>query len=191
MLIPSIDLLGGRIVQLVQGEKLRLAFDDFDWQGDQALGLPFEDLVIYELHVRSFTQHPSSAVRNRGTYAGLAEKIPYLRELGVNCVELMPIFEFDEFENSRVNAGTGERLLNYWGYSTVGFFAPKAGFAATGRLGMQMDELKTLVRALHQAGIEVMLDVVFNHTAEGNEHGPYISFRGIDNKTYYILTPDG
>ena len=195
---PYARILGGREQWGVEPDwsvayphRARLAFDDFDWQGDQSLGLPFEDLVIYELHVRSFTQHPSSAVRNRGTYAGLAEKIPYLRELGVNCVELMPIFEFDEFENSRVNVESGERLLNYWGYSTVGFFAPKAGFAATGRLGMQMDELKTLVRALHQAGIEVMLDVVFNHTAEGNEHGPCISFRGIDNKTYYILTPDG
>lgn len=169
----------------------RLAFDDFDWQGDRPLGIPLEDLVIYELHVRSFTQHKSAKVKNPGTYAGLAEKIPYLRELGVNCVELMPVFEFDEFENSRVNKETGERLMNYWGYSTVGFFAPKAGFAATGQFGMQMDEFKNMVRELHQAGIEVMLDVVFNHSAEGNEHGPYISFKGIDNQTYYILTPEG
>ncbi len=171
--------------------RARLAFDDFDWQGVRPPNIPLEDLIIYELHVRSFTQHESSQVRNRGTYAGLAEKIPYLQALGINCVELMPIFEFDEFENSRVNPATGERLLNTWGYSTVGFFAPKAGFAATGRLGMQMDELKTLVRQLHEAGIEVMLDVVFNHTAEGNEHGPYISFRGLDNQAYYILTPEG
>ncbi len=171
--------------------RARISFDDFDWQGDRGPQLPLEDLVIYELHVRSFTQHKSSKVKHPGTYAGLAEKIPYLQELGVNCVELMPIFEFDEFENSRVHAGTGERLLNYWGYSTVGFFAPKAGYAATGAFGMQMDELKTLIRHLHQAGIEVMLDVVFNHTAEGNEHGPYISFRGLDNQAYYILTPEG
>lgn len=171
--------------------RARIAFDDFDWQGDQALQIPLEDLVIYELHVRSFTRHPSSGVRAPGTYAGLAEKIPYLKALGVNCVELMPIYEFDEFENSRIHPDTGERLLNYWGYSTVGFFAPKAGYAATGRFGMQMDEFKTLVREFHQAGIEVMLDVVFNHSAEGNEHGPYISFRGIDNQTYYILTPEG
>jgi isoamylase len=194
---PYARLLSGRNAWGVEPDwsapyphRARLAFDDFDWQGDRWPGLPLEDLVIYELHVRSFTQHPSSGVRNRGTYAGLAEKIPYLQELGVNCVELMPIFEFDEFENSRV-AASGERLLNYWGYSTVGFFAPKAGFAATGRLGMQVDELKTLIRQLHAAGIEVMLDVVFNHTAEGNEHGPYISFRGLDNQAYYILTPDG
>ncbi len=171
--------------------RARIAFDDFDWQGDRPVGTPLADLVIYELHVRSFTQHPSAQVRNPGTYAGLAEKIPYLKELGVNCVELMPVFEFDEFENSRIAPGTGERLLNYWGYSTVGFFAPKAGLAATGQFGMQMDEFKTLVRQLHEAGIEVMLDVVFNHTAEGNEHGPYVSFRGIDNQTYYILTPEG
>ncbi|PTY03840.1 glycogen debranching enzyme GlgX [Opitutaceae bacterium EW11] len=195
---PHARLLAGRNVWGAEPDwsapyphRARIAFDDFDWQGDRSPGIPLEDLVIYELHVRSFTQHPSSEVKNRGTYAGLAEKIPYLKELGVNCVELMPIFEFDEFENSRVNQETGERLLNYWGYSTVGFFAPKAGFAATGRLGMQMDELKTLVRQLHEAGIEVMLDVVFNHTAEGNENGPYISFRGLDNQAYYILTPEG
>jgi isoamylase len=169
----------------------RLPLEDFDWEGDRPLRIPTEDLVIYELHVRGYTRHPSSAVANPGTYAGLAEKIPYLRELGVNCVELMPIFEFDECENIRVNPVTGKRLLNYWGYSTVSFFAPKASYAATGRYGMQVDELKNLVKKLHAAGIEVMLDVVFNHTAEGNELGPTISFRGLDNRTYYMLTPDG
>ncbi len=195
---PYARLLAGRNTWGVEPDwsepyphRSRLAFDDFDWQGDRPVGISLEDLIIYELHVRSFTQDPSAKVRNPGTYAGLAEKIPYLKELGVNCVELMPVFEFDEFENSRIAPGSGERLLNYWGYSTVGFFAPKAGFAATGVFGMQMDEFKTLVRELHQAGIEIMLDVVFNHTAEGNEHGPYISFRGIDNQTYYILTPEG
>ena len=124
-----------------------------------------------------------------GTFAGLVEKIPYLQELGVNCVELLPVFEFDEFEHSRVVDGV--RLMNYWGYSTVGFFAPKAGYAATGRYGMQVDELKNLVKQLHKAGIQVILDVVFNHTAEGDERGPTISFRGLDNSTYYLLTPDG
>src|SRR3990172_8043252 len=143
------------------------------------------------MHVRSFTAHPSSGVKLGGRCAGIRDKIPYLKDLGVNCVELMPIYEFDEFENSRPNPETGELLVNYWGYSTVGFFAPKAGYAATGRMGMQVDELKNLVKELHANGIEVMLDVVFNHTAEGNERGPYISFRGIDNKTYYILTPEG
>ena len=147
------------------------------------------DLVIYEMHLRSFTQHPSSGVRFRGTYAGLTEKISHLKALGVNCVELMPIFEFDEFENAReVN---GRRLLNYWGYSTVGFLAPKAGYAASARFGMEADELKYMIRTLHQNGIQVILDVVFNHTAEGGEGGPHISFKGIDNRTYYLLTPDG
>jgi glycogen operon protein len=169
----------------------RLVFDDFDWEGDRPLELAQEDLVIYEMHVRSFTAHPSSGVKAPGTFAAIRSRIPYLKQLGVNCVELLPVYEFDEFENSRQHPETGEWLLNYWGYSTVGFFAPKAGYAATGRLGMQVDEFKTLVKELHRNGIEVILDVVFNHTAEGNERGPTISFRGLDNKTYYMLTPDG
>lgn len=168
-----------------------LAPQDFDWQGDQPLGLPMADLVIYEMHVRGFTRSPTSGVKHAGTFAGMRAKIPYLKELGVNCVELMPVFEFDELENPRSNPLTRERLYNYWGYSTVGFYAPKAGFAATGSLDMQVDELKTLIRELHRSGIEVILDVVFNHTAEGNEHGATISFRGLDNRTYYMLEPDG
>jgi len=163
--------------------------EDYDWQGDTPLDPIKNDLIIYELHVRSFTKHASSGVHYPGTYAGLTEKIPYLKELGVNCVELMPVFEFDEFENSReVN---GNRLLNYWGYSTVGFFAPKAGYAATAPFGMEADELRNMIRLLHRSGIAVVLDVVFNHTAEGNEQGPTISFRGIDNRTYYLLTQEG
>jgi isoamylase len=169
----------------------RLAFDDVDWEGDRPLRIPPEDLVIYETHVRGFTRHPNSGVENPGTFAGLIEKIPYLKSLGVNCVELLPVFEFDEFENSRVHPVTGERLYNYWGYSTVGFFAPKAGLAATGPFGLQCDEFRNLVKELHRAGIEIMLDVVFNHTAEGNENGPTLSFRGLDNATYYMLTPEG
>lgn len=169
----------------------RVAFDDFDWDDDRPLEISMKDLIIYEMHVRGFTKHKSSGVKHPGTFAALREKIPYLKELGVNCVELMPIYEFDEFENSRISPVTGERLLNYWGYSTVGFFAPKSGYAATGKYGMQVDEFKALVKDLHKNGIEVILDVVFNHTAEGNENGPYISFRGIDNKTYYMLTPEG
>jgi glycogen operon protein len=169
----------------------RLAFDDFDWQDDSPLRMAPEDLVVYEMHVRGFTRHPSAGVSQPGTYAGLIEKIPYLKALGVNCVELMPVFEFDEFENNRIDPNTGELLLNYWGYSTLGFFAPKAGFAATGRFGMQCDEFKNMVKQLHAAGIAVMLDVVFNHTAEGNEDGPTIHFRGLDNRTYYLLTPEG
>lgn len=167
----------------------RVILEDFDWQGDKPLEIPMKDLVVYETHVRGFTKSPSSGVKYPGTFAGLLEKIPYLKELGVNCVELLPIFEFDEFENSRVV--DGNRLYNYWGYSTVCFFAPKSGYAASGALGLAADELKNLVKQLHKAGIEVMLDVVFNHTAEGNERGPYISYRGIDNRTYYLLTPDG
>lgn len=163
--------------------------EDFDWEGDKPLEIPMTDLIIYEMHVRSFTMHESSNVKFKGTYAGVIEKIPYLKKLGINCVELLPIFEFDEFENSRRNGE--ERLYNYWGYSTVGFYAPKSGYAASGPLGMAADELKNMIKQLHKNGIEVILDVVFNHTAEGNEMGPYISYRGIDNKTYYLLTPDG
>ncbi|MDJ0736288.1 MAG: glycogen debranching protein GlgX [Nostocaceae cyanobacterium] len=197
---PYAKVIGGRDVWGVLPDwndiyhhRARIAVDDFDWENERPLEIPPEDLIIYEMHVRSFTRHPSSGVKEKhqGTFAGLREKIPYLKELGVNAVELMPIYEFDEFENSRPNPETGEMLLNYWGYSTVGFFAPKAGYAATGKFGMQVDELKALIKELHKNGIEVILDVVFNHTAEGNEHGPTISFRGIDNKTYYMLTPEG
>ena len=163
--------------------------EDYDWEGDKPLEIPMKDLVIYETHVRSFTVDKSSGSRFRGTFAGILDKIPYLKELGINCIELLPIFEFDEFENSRVTEEG--RLFNYWGYSTVCFFAPKAGYATSAPLGLAADELKNLVKQLHKAGLEVILDVVFNHTAEGNEQGPYISYRGIDNKTYYLLTPDG
>ncbi len=195
---PYARAIGGRDIwgkepdwKDVYQHRARLVYDDFDWDEDRPLEIPTEDLVIYEAHVRSFTRHPSSGVKFPGTFAGIRQKIPYLKELGINCIELMPVYEFDEFENSRLNAETGETLLNYWGYSTVGFFAPKAGYAATGKIAMQVDEFKAMVKELHKNGIEVMLDVVFNHTAEGNEQGPYISFRGIDNKTYYMLTPDG
>lgn len=169
--------------------RARFIYDDFDWENDRPLELPMQDLIIYEMHVRSLTMHESSGVKYKGTFAGVIEKIPYLKELGINCIELLPVFEFDEFENSR--EVDGKRLYNYWGYSTVNFFAPKAGYAASGKYGMEADELKNLIKQMHKNGIEVMLDVVFNHTAEGNENGPYISYRGIDNKTYYLLTPDG
>jgi glycogen operon protein len=197
---PYAKIIGGRDVwgatpdwNNIYHHRARLAFDDFDWEDDRPLEIPPEDQIIYEMHVRSFTAHSSSGVKesHRGTFAGIRTKIPYLKELGVNAIELMPVFEFDEFENSRISPITGETLYNYWGYSTVGFFAPKAGYAATGKFGMQVDELKTLIKELHKNDIEVILDVVFNHTAEGNEKGPYISFRGIDNKTYYMLTPEG
>ena len=166
-------------------------FEDFDWEDDRPLEHPIQDLIVYEMHVRSFTRHGSSGSKHPGTFAAVRERIPYLKKLGINCVELMPIYEFDEFENSRQHPDTGETLYNYWGYSTVNFFAPKAGLAATGKHGMQVDEVKTLVKELHRNGIEVILDVVFNHTAEGNEMGPTFSFRGLDNRTYYMLTPEG
>jgi glycogen operon protein len=193
---PHAKAMSGRDVWGVEPDwsdpypyRSRLAFEDFDWEGDAPLRVPAADLVVYETHVRGFTRHASSGVASPGTYAGLLEKIPYLRELGVNCIELLPVFEFDEFEHSR--EANGRRLMNYWGYSTIGFYAPKAGYAATGQYGMQVDELKNLIKQLHRAGIEVMLDVVFNHTAEGDDRGPAISFRGLDNRTYYLLTPDG
>lgn len=169
----------------------RVPVPNFDWGNDHPLNTPVEDLIIYEMHIRDFTAHPSSGVQNPGTYRGMIDKIGYLKALGVNCVELMPIFDFDEFENSRKNEETGELLVNHWGYSTVCFFAPKAGYAATGADGGEINELKWLIKELHENGIEVVLDVVFNHTAEGNENGPSISFRGIDNRTFYILTPEG
>jgi glycogen operon protein len=195
---PYAKVIGGRDIWLQTPDwdnkyqyRARLAFEDFDWEKDRPLEIPTEDLVIYEMHVRSFTRHPSSRAKHPGTFAAIRGKIPYLKELGVNCLELMPVYEFDEWENNRKHPETGELLVNYWGYSTLGFFAPKAGYAATGKLGMQVDELKTLVKDLHSNGIEVILDVVFNHTAEGDHRGPTISFRGIDNRTYYMLTPDG
>lgn len=197
LLDPYAKVIGGRDVWAAAynpndpyPHRAQLIFADFDWEHDRPLEIPIEDLVIYEMHVRGFTQHHTSGVQYPGTFAAIRDKIPYLKALGVNAIELMPIFEFDEFENHRYN-DAGERLLNYWGYSTVGFFAPKAGYAATGALGMQADELKTLVKELHRHGIEIILDVVFNHTAEGDERGPTISYRGLDNKTYYMLTPDG
>ncbi len=198
LLDPYAKVIGGRDVwgtppdwNDIYMHRGRPVQDDFDWEHDRPLEVPMEDLVVYEAHVRGFTRHPSSGVRVPGTFDAIREKIPYLKALGVNCLELLPIYEFDEFEDSRISPITGETLYNYWGYSTVGFFAPKAGYAATGKYGMQVDELKNLIKELHAVGIEVMLDVVFNHTAEGNEKGPTISFRGIDNKTYYMLTPEG
>ena len=181
----------GRRDENLSSPRGQLIANDFDWENDRPLGLPLQDLVIYEMHVRGFTRHPSSGVRFPGTYAGVRERIPYLRDLGVNCVELLPIFEFDEAEVDRHNPITGEKLFNYWGYSTLGFNAPKAGYAATGPCRLQTDEFKTLVKELHRSGIEVILDVVFNHTSEGNENGPSLSFRGLDNKSYYMLTPEG
>ena len=167
----------------------RVVKDVFDWGTMPQSKKELNELVIYELHVRGFTKHPSSGVRQKGTFAGLKEKIPYLKELGINAVELMPIFEFDETMNAReVN---GKTLLDYWGYNTVGFFAPNSSYTAAEEYNHEGTELKELIKSLHDNGIEVILDVVFNHTAEGNELGPSFCFKGLDNNEYYMLTPDG
>ncbi|OJF77385.1 MAG: glycogen debranching enzyme GlgX [Treponema sp. CETP13] len=161
--------------------------NDFDWQGDKSLNYPLRQSVLYEAHLKGFTQSETSGVKNPGTYDGLIEKIPYLKELGVTSLELMPIQEFDEYENSNINAKNGERLKNFWGYSTISFFAPKATFASDKSAGGAVREFKRMVRELHKNKIELILDIVFNHTAEGNENGVTINFRGLENSVYYIL----
>ena len=169
--------------------KARVVFNDWDWGNFKTPSIPLEELVIYEMHVRGFTQDESSGVKHRGTFAGIREKIPYLKELGINAVELMPIFEFDEMGAHRTYEG--EQLYDYWGYNTVGFFAPNTSYESDHKHHREGTELKELIRDLKSNGIEVILDVVFNHTAEGNEMGPFFSFKGIDNNIYYMLTPDG
>ena len=168
--------------------RARVVKSNFDWGNIKQLEQPFEDLVIYETHVRGYTEDKSSGVSAPGTFAGLKDKIPYLKDLGINAVELMPIFEFDEMESARVVDGV--QLYNYWGYNTVSFFAPNTSYAFNEEHNHEGDELKSLIKALKENGIEVILDVVFNHTAEGNEMGPCFSFKGIDNNVYYMLTPD-
>ena len=168
--------------------RARVVKSNFDWGNIKQLEQPFEDLVIYETHVRGYTKDKSSGVSAPGTFAGLKDKIPYLKDLGINAVELMPIFEFDEMESARVVDGV--QLYNYWGYNTVSFFAPNTSYAFNEEHNHEGDELKSLIKALKENGIEVILDVVLNHTAEGNEMGPCFSFKGIDNNVYYMLTPD-
>ena len=172
-----------------QHYKARVVKDDFDWEDTHLPLIPMEDLIIYELHVRGFTKDASSGVLHPGTFAGLREKLPYLKRLGVNAVELMPIFEFDEMQNYR--EVDGNKLYNYWGYNSVSFFAPNTSYTATTEYNREGNELKNLIQDFHREGIEVFLDVVFNHTAEGNEQGPFFSFKGFDNNIYYLLTPDG
>jgi isoamylase len=159
----------------------------YDWEGDRPLQRPMKDTVIYETHVRSFTAHASAQTKCPGCYAGLVEKIPYLQELGITAVELLPIQQFDEQEVDRQNPLTGEVLKNYWGYAPVAYFAPHLAYACTMNAHAAASEFRDMVKALHHAGIEVILDVVFNHTAEGDETGPWISFRGLENPAYYIL----
>lgn len=169
--------------------KARVVSNDYDWGNFKKKNLPLEELIIYEIHVRGFTQDKSSGVKHNGTFAGIREKIPYLKELGINAVELMPIFEFDEMGSSRTF--NGEKLFDYWGYNTVCFFAPNTSYESNHEHHREGRELKSLIRELQENGIEVILDVVFNHTAEGNELGPHFSFKGLDNNIYYMLTPDG
>lgn len=171
------------------GYRGRVVKNNFDWGITKPSIIPMEDLIIYEMHVRGFTKDASSGVAHPGTFHGIMEKIPYLKELGINAVELMPIFEFDEMRDHRVI--DGRELLDYWGYNTVSFFAPNTSYASDREYNHVGTELKQLIKTLKENGIEVILDVVFNHTAEGNENGPFFSFKGIDNNVYYMLTPDG
>jgi glycogen operon protein len=161
--------------------------EDYNWEGDKPLNRPIEDTVVYEMHVRGFTQSPTSKVLHPGTFLGLIEKIPYLKELGITTVELLPIFDFDDTVPLRTF--DGKPLLNFWGYSTMGYFAPHSTYCLRPDDGMHLKEFRDAVKALHKAGIEVILDVVFNHTDEGNHQGPTFSFRGIDNHSYYFLVP--
>jgi isoamylase len=163
----------------------------FDWGGAASPKIPIEDLIIYEMHVRGFTEHPSSEVKHPGTFLGILEKIPYLKSLGINAIELMPIFEFDEIHCKDIQPQTGEPLPNYWGYNSLFFFAPMRRFAASESIFAPIEECKMLVKALHQNGIEVILDVVFNHTGEGNEKNYFVNFRGIDNRVYYMVDSEG
>ncbi len=175
----------GRLERL----RSRVIDEEFDWGHEHPLAVPLADSIIYELHVRGFTRHASSGVAHPGSFRGVVEKIPYLRELGVTAVELMPVTEFEECDNPRTNMLTGEPLRNFWGYQPVSFFAPKASYAADAAPGESVREFKSMVKALHEAGIEVILDIVFNHTGEGDERGATFCWRGFDNPTYYLLEP--
>ena len=165
--------------------------NNFDWENDQPLNIPLRDTIIYELHVRGYTRHPSAGTKASGTFLGLTEKIPYLKELGITAVELMPVTDFDETHPGNRNPETGELLYNYWGYDPIAFFAPKAAYAFDQAPGAAVREFKEMVKAFHQAGIEVILDMVFNHTGEGNEEGPVYHFKALDNALYYLLDEQG
>ena len=179
----------GHVNNAQHGYRARVVQSNFAWGDQRHHSIPMEDLIIYELHVRGFTMDESSGVKHHGTFEGLREKIPYLKELGVNAVELMPIFEFDEMRDVRLI--DENELIDFWGYNPVSFFAPNTSYCSSMEYNREGLELKTLIKDLHDNGIEVILDVVFNHTAEGNEFGPCFSFKGFDNNIYYMLTPDG
>jgi len=187
---PEEDLSFSKVSDVAGMPKCIVVSDEFDWQGDRPLNLPLRYSVIYETHVRGLTRHSSSqslGVAHPGTFRGLIEIIPYLKELGITAVELLPVQEFDEYEVRWNNPLTGRKLDNYWGYSTISFFAPKGSYCSCGAQGQQVAEFKEMVRELHKAGIEVILDMVFNHSAEGDQRGSTLCFRGWDNSIYYIL----
>lgn len=163
--------------------------DDYDWEGDQPLNRPMNESVIYEMHVGGFTKSPTSGVKAPGTFSAIIEKIPYLKQLGITAIELLPVFQFDDKEVLRLSPIDGRPLLNFWGYSTVSFFAPHPAYCASPEEGTHLREFRDMVKALHRAGIEVILDVVFNHTNEGNHEGPVINFKGFENSVYYHLVP--
>jgi isoamylase len=189
-LAPEQDLALSKLNNAGSMPKCVFVNEPFEWDGDQPLRHPWSKTVVYEIHVRGFTNHPKSGVNHPGTYRGLMEKIPYFKELGVTAVELMPVQEFNETSVTRRNPETSQPLRNYWGYDPVVFCAPKASYSSSGGLGQQKLEFKEMVRAFHKAGIEVILDVVFNHTAEGDELGPTLCFRGMANAIFYTLAGD-
>ena len=183
------DNIGGELQNLSDFPKCVVVDDSFDWEGDKPLNIPMEKTVIYETHLKGFTASKTSDVAKEiaGTYKGFTQKIDYLKSLGITAVELLPVFEFDENEVGNTNPRTGETLVNYWGYSTIGFFAPKTTYSSNRSPCGPVKEFKQMVKELHKAGIEVILDVVYNHTAEGNEHGYTFEFRGLQNDVYYSL----
>jgi glycogen operon protein len=188
------DTLLDRAAACVPGDNLKTSMRSvvidttvYEWEGNRPLGRPMNETIIYEIHVRGFTQSATSGVTHRGTFLGVIEKIPHLKELGITAVELLPVFDYDE--KSTLREVNGRRLTNYWGYSPISFFAPQTSYCLTPEEGSHLREFRDMVKALHRAGIEVILDVVFNHTDEGNEKGPMFSFKGIDNRTYYYLVP--
>jgi len=188
--VPYADAVCSMVDDTGSMPKCVFTDEQFEWYEDHSPKLPWSKVVIYELHVRGFTNHPSSGVKNPGTYRGLMEKIPYLKNLGITAIELMPVQEFNENQPTGKYSPTGKPLKNYWGYDPVAFFAPKASYSSLDGIGHQKQEFKEMVQALHKAGIEVILDVVFNHTSEGDERGPTLSFRGIDNRIFYMLADD-
>jgi isoamylase len=191
------DTLWDRVAACQPGDNLATSMrsvvidqTSYDWENDRPLNRPLNETIIYEMHVRGFTRSPTSGVQHPGTFDGIVEKIPYLRELGITTIELMPVFDFDEKERLRISPVTGQPLTNYWGYDPFNFFSPQSAYCIDAEHGNHLTEFRDMVKALHRAGIEVFLDVVFNHTGEGDHRGPTISYRGLANSTYYHLSPE-